>query len=150
MRQTNQDQEFDIELPLYVRAEMEKPKRLKQRPKSPIPRQIVLGVALILLGMAIAYLSRKQVSDVVAHDRATVTSQPVSAPLKAPVPRAERVLWAIMPYGEKVAASFKGELPNQEALPWAGNRIGDEYQIGKDYFVWVAPGGIPQWIDPVQ
>lgn len=69
----------------------------------------------------------------------------------AGVPRAERVdaPWVAMPYGESLQINFRGELWGQNALPHAGNHVGDAFKIGKDIFVWVTPGGVGQWIDPV-
>lgn len=73
-------------------------------------------------------------------------TQPTPAPVPTPSPY---TFEANMPYGEHLTCTYLGELARQEALPLVGNHVGDAYLINGYVFVWVTPGGVGQWIDPV-
>jgi hypothetical protein len=171
---TNRIQEFDTVLPPQARAEFFRfaPKTtpepanydylapyrvlVKRSPEPERPRQpwhIYFAIALFVIAGALAchmvMTGTKNAKQPDKHpDWVTSPGWPSGAP------RAERVdaPWVHMPYGENLKinlrAAWDGVLMTQDQLPRTGNHIGDAFMIGKNLFVWVAPGGVGQWIDP--
>jgi hypothetical protein len=166
---------FDCELPPEVRAELVSPRRprILQVIRRDRPRQpwffiaLALAIPLALIIAADFSILRRPSTAVptpvlptpiptpapVPTSKADISEPPllVSSPnderfFRSEVVRSGRSVR--MPYGEAVRIIVLGTLPDQESLPLTGNHIGDTYHVGDAEFVWVAPEGIGQWIDP--
>jgi hypothetical protein len=157
---------FECELPLRVRQEIFRPKRLAKKPRAyPVLKftacMLCVTIALIaaLLVRPPSFYQREAASKNREIIRRAIASVGVTPAQPVPAPKAELIklpAWQIgetravqMRYGEIVNATLQGQVDSYNQLPRRG-QLGDAWIVAGTPWIWTHPAGsaFTTWIDP--